>query len=191
MLSLLFGPLHKCLLHLTLYSDGLSDDLSILFLGLSNSLQCIGVSFSLDLCSLGLSVGDYCSLNQICLGEDLIVLDLSLCIHLIDKCNGLFLHFSSNTLALSTHLLNFFLLSSLLKLGTLCLILTLLEALLFEILKRLVIILDAQVIRLLLALQGVLELEDGLFLKGLSHVIWQLYMGDDHCLNLDSFGGHY
>jgi hypothetical protein len=53
---------------------------------------------------------------------------------------------------LSTHLLNFFLLSSLFKLGTLCLILTLLEALLFEILKRLVIILDAQVIRLLLAL---------------------------------------
>jgi hypothetical protein len=92
---------------------------------------------------------------------------------------------------LSTHLLNFFLLSSLLKLGTLCLILTLLEALLFEILKRLVIILDAQVIRLLLALQGVLELEDSLFLKGLSYVIRQLYMGDDYCLNLDSFGGHY
>jgi hypothetical protein len=179
-LSLLLRTLHQNLLHLTLDCDGLCNDFGILLLCLCGSLKGIGICLSLDFGSLGLGVGDDSGLNKIGLGGDLTELDLGLSIHLVNKGDSLFPHLSGHSLGSCTNLLNLLLLGGLLEFSLLGLVLSLLESLLLKILKGLVIVLDAELIGLLLALKGVLELENCLLLEGVCDVVRELDMGDDH-----------
>jgi len=180
MLSLLLGPLHECLFNLSLNSYRLCHYFSIFFLSLRDCLQCIRVGLGPYLRSLCLRICDYRGLNEVRLRQYLIVLDLGLRVHLVDECDRLLLHLCGDSLALGLHLLYLLELGGLLELGSLGLILTLLETLLLQVLEGLVVVLDAQLIGLLLTLQGVLELEDSLLLEGMRDVIWQLHVGNDN-----------
>jgi hypothetical protein len=68
----------------------------------------------------------------------------------------------------------------LLEFGSLGLILAFLETLLLQVFEGLVVVLDAELIGLLFALQGIFELEDSLLLKGMGDVIWQLHVSNDN-----------
>ena len=179
-LPLLLGPLHHRLFDLTLDRYRLSHDLSIFLLSLSDCLECVCIGLGLDLGGLCLGVCDDGGLDQVGLGKNLVVLDLRLRVHLVDECDCLFLHLSGDSLALGLHFLYFLQFGGLLELRSLRLILTLLETLLLKVLERLVVVFDAQFVRLLLALKGVFELEDSLLLKGMRDVIWQLHVGYDN-----------
>ena len=63
MLSLLLGALHESLFNLTLNTNGLGNNLSVLLFGLCHCLEGICICFGLDFSCLGLSIGDNCSLN--------------------------------------------------------------------------------------------------------------------------------
>jgi hypothetical protein len=191
MLSLLLRSFHQGLFNLTLYSDCLTDNLSIFFFCLSCSFKCIRICFSFDLCSLSLGIRNNSSFDKISFGNDFIVLDLSLGIHLIYQGNCPFFGFSCYSLALSTYLFNFLLLCGLLELSSFGLILTFLKSLLLQVLKGLCIILDTKFIGLLLSFQSILELENSLLLKRVSNISWQLHMSDDHRLDIDTLICHY
>jgi len=191
MLSLLLRSFHQGLFNLTLYSDCLTDNLSIFFFCLSCSFECIRICFSFDLCSLSLGIRNNSSFDKISFGNDFIVLDLSLGIHLIYQGNCPFFGFSCYSLALSTYLFNFLLLCGLLELSSFGLILTFLKSLLLQVLKGLCIILDTKFIGLLLSFQSILELENSLLLKRVSNISWQLHMSDDHRLDIDTLICHY
>jgi len=190
MLSLLLRSFHQCLLNLTLYCNCLTYNLSIFFFSFGYSFKSICIGFSLYLGSLSLSISNYSSFNKIRLGYDLVVLDLSLCIHLVHQCDSPFFGLSCDPLALSTDLFNFFLLSGLLELSSFGLILTFLKSLLLQVLEGLSVILDTKFVRLLLSFQSILELEDGLLLKRVSNISRQLNMSDDHRLDIDTLIRH-
>ena len=180
MLSLLLGPFHQCLFNLSLNRYRLCHYLRIFFLSFGHCLECIRICLCLYLRSLCLGIRDNRGLYEVGLREYLIVLDLGLRVHLVNECDRLLLHLCGDPLALGSHLLYLLLLGGLLELGSLRLILPLLETLLLQVLERLVVVLDTQLIGLLFTLQGVFELEDSLFLEGMRDVIWQLHVGNDN-----------
>lgn len=84
MLPLFLGALHQGLFDLTFDTDGLSDNFSVFFLRLSDSLQLIGFGLRADLGSHGLSIRDNCRFNQVSFSHDLIVLDFGIGIQLVN-----------------------------------------------------------------------------------------------------------
>ena len=165
MLPLLLGALHQGLFYLTFDTDGLSDNFSIFFLRFSYSLQLVGFGLSADLGSQGLRIRDNCRFNQVSFSHDLVVLDFGIGIQLVHKGSSAFLGFSSEPLGCCANFFDLFKFGGLLELCPLRLELSLLKTLLLKIFERLGVILDAELVRLLLSLKGVLELEDGLFLE--------------------------
>ena len=166
MLSLLLGALHQSLLNATLDRDSLSHDFSVLLFSLSDCLECVCIRLCLKCSGPCLSISNDRCFDEVRFGNYLVELDLSLCIHLVDKSEGLLLGFSNHSLILSSYLLHLLRFGCLFQLCSLSFILSLLESLLLEILKCLVIILDSELIGLLLSFKSVLELEDGLLLQG-------------------------
>lgn len=61
---------------------------------------------------------------------------------------------------------------------------------LLEVLERLAVVLDAELVRLLLALKSILELENSLLLEGVGDISWECDVGDDHRLDKDPFVRH-
>ena len=84
MLPLLLGTLHQGLLDLTFNTDGLSDDFRVFFLRLSDRLKVVSFGLRADLGSQGFSIRDNCRFNQVSFSHDLIVLDFSISIQLVN-----------------------------------------------------------------------------------------------------------
>jgi len=185
-LSLLLHGLQLLGLSISFQVDSFGHHLGVLLLHISNPLLVVRISFSLDPCRLSPRIHDNVRLNQLSLGQNLIVLDCGLSFDLVDHDFGVFIDFSLYLLLLSLNVSYLFFDFLELDLGSTLLIEPLLLPHAFQELQLLLIVLYPEVITDCLPLQGVLILEDSLLLHAPSHILWQLHIRDDHSRNLDA-----
>jgi hypothetical protein len=132
MLSLLLGSLEHFLFYLTFKFDSFRNYFSILFLAFIDSFHLECISFSSDPCSFSFGIINNLSFNEICLGKDLIILNVSLRVDLVRQGHSFFFHLSLKTLIVSLHFFNFLGLSYLIQLSSLNFILSFLKTHLSE-----------------------------------------------------------
>jgi len=185
--SLLSETFQQLDLSISLKLHCLGDHRGNLLLRLGNSGSSVSICLSDGLSSISLRLFYDLSLNELGLSDNLVVFQICFCIDLIDKSRGLGFPLRPDPRGLGLDLFNLLSFLHLLERGLLVFILSLFFLDLLGLDFLLCVILDPLVVRESLSLQSVLELEDGLFLHGVSDLTVEHHVGDNATLDDDSF----
>ena len=172
---------------LTLKSNGLSNHRRDFFLSPRYSGGVVSLCLRNDFGSLSVSLLSRFNLNELGLGNDLIVLKISLSIDLIDECIRVSPIFTLEPRSFGLDALNLLLHFHLPQLSLFHLVLPFLPSLLLFLLDLLPVVSKPLVISKPLPLKGGLELINSGILHIVRNILVQNHRCDDHSLDQDTF----
>lgn len=146
----------------------------------------VSVGLSDDLLSIGLSFLNNLGLDEIRLSDDFVVFDVCFSIDLVNEGVSFSSPLALDSLGLGFDSLDFLGLLHLLELCLLILVLSLLFLDLLHLRLLLLIVFNSLLEGKSFPFEGVSELEDGLLLHGVGHLLVQNHIGDDASLDHDA-----